>query len=60
MKKTLLGMGLAFALGFPAFAQDKQQDRVKMPERSCRKFSILPTVFLRAFSTKPTAWSYTF
>jgi SH3 domain-containing YSC84-like protein 1 len=29
MKKTLLGMGLAFALVFPVFAQDKEQDRVE-------------------------------
>jgi SH3 domain-containing YSC84-like protein 1 len=29
MKKTLLGFGLAFALVLPAFAQDKEEDRVQ-------------------------------
>ncbi|HUI53054.1 MAG TPA: lipid-binding SYLF domain-containing protein [Terriglobales bacterium] len=29
MKKTLLGMGLAFVLILPAFAQDKEEDRVQ-------------------------------
>ena len=29
MRKTLLGISLAFALGFPALAQDKEQDRVE-------------------------------
>jgi len=29
MKKTLLGMGLAFVLVLPSFAQDKEEDRVQ-------------------------------
>src|SRR5208283_2379841 len=29
MKKTLLGLSFALALAFPAFAQDKEQDRVE-------------------------------
>jgi lipid-binding SYLF domain-containing protein len=29
MKKTLFGIGLALALAFPAFSQDKEQDRVE-------------------------------
>ncbi len=29
MKKTLIGIGLALALVFPAFAQDKEEDRVE-------------------------------
>jgi SH3 domain-containing YSC84-like protein 1 len=29
MRKTLLGFSLAFALGFPALAQDKEEDRVE-------------------------------
>jgi len=29
MKKTLLGISLVFVLVFPAFAQDKEQDRVE-------------------------------
>lgn len=29
IKKTLLGIGLAWALAFPAFSQDKEEDRVE-------------------------------